>query len=187
MFESFDWNQLNIFGPESSDWIDSVTQVNMSLILKWLKHCLFGLSRNPFMLYCNKVEGTHVEQDGKPLSYFIYCMYLHTHMPISPALSHRVDVLNIILYLWCFSSWVSLGKPNPPVAIMGDDSEWMKLPIDQKCEHKVMSMLHNILYSLSFIPCVLLPKKKMYALKVAGILHHFPAALWHKMQKEDRK
>lgn len=22
--------------------------------------------------------------------------------------------------------------------IMGDDSEWMKLPIDQKCEHKVI-------------------------------------------------
>lgn len=21
---------------------------------------------------------------------------------------------------------------------MGDDSEWMKLPADQKCEHKVM-------------------------------------------------
>lgn len=25
----------------------------------------------------------------------------------------------------------------PPTVTMGDDSEWMKLPIDQKCEHKV--------------------------------------------------
>lgn len=24
---------------------------------------------------------------------------------------------------------------------MGDDSEWMKLPIDQKCEHKVGSLV----------------------------------------------
>lgn len=30
------------------------------------------------------------------------------------------------------------GEPRlPPTATMGDDSEWMKLPIDQKCEHKV--------------------------------------------------
>lgn len=30
-----------------------------------------------------------------------------------------------------------LREAHPPVAAMGDDSEWMKLPVDQKCEHKV--------------------------------------------------
>lgn len=31
------------------------------------------------------------------------------------------------------------GEACPPPALtMGDDSEWMKLPIDQKCEHKVI-------------------------------------------------
>lgn len=29
-------------------------------------------------------------------------------------------------------------------AIMGDDSEWMKLPIDQKCEHKVICLEQNV-------------------------------------------
>lgn len=29
------------------------------------------------------------------------------------------------------------GSPPPRAATMGDDSEWMKLPVDQKCEHKV--------------------------------------------------
>lgn len=27
---------------------------------------------------------------------------------------------------------------------MGDDSEWMKLPIDQKCEHKVSNSVCSV-------------------------------------------
>lgn len=35
---------------------------------------------------------------------------------------------------------------------MGDDSEWMKLPIDQKCEHKVGHLLFG--FGLLYISAV---------------------------------
>lgn len=42
------------------------------------------------------------------------------------------------------------GSPPPrPVAAMGDDSEWMKLPVDQKCEHKVAAGLCVSVFALS--------------------------------------
>lgn len=43
--------------------------------------------------------------------------------------------------------------PAPRVAAMGDDSEWMKLPVDQKCEHKVAAgmLVFVFLCFLSFL------------------------------------
>lgn len=35
---------------------------------------------------------------------------------------------------------------------MGDDSEWMKLPTNQKCEHKVVSS-HPGLIGVVFVAC----------------------------------
>lgn len=34
---------------------------------------------------------------------------------------------------------------------MGDDSEWMKLPIDQKCEHKVGNLVFG--FGLLYVSC----------------------------------
>lgn len=43
------------------------------------------------------------------------------------------------------------GSPPPRrVATMGDDSEWMKLPVDQKCEHKVAAGLCVSVFALIF-------------------------------------
>ena len=51
--------------------------------------------------------------------------------------STRCNFLLIILFCYVFQL-STFGEAHPPrVATMGDDSEWMKLPIDQKCEHKV--------------------------------------------------
>lgn len=37
------------------------------------------------------------------------------------------------------SSSIPFGDVHPLLTTMGDNSEWLKLPIDQKCEHKVNS------------------------------------------------
>lgn len=50
-------------------------------------------------------------------------------------------------------SSVPLGKLSPQAATMGDESEWMKLPIDQKCEHKVsLSFMLVLCECIYFFP-----------------------------------
>lgn len=45
-----------------------------------------------------------------------------------------------MLFFFFFSS-IPFGEVHPLLTTMGDNSEWLKLPIDQKCEHKVMRAL----------------------------------------------
>ena len=46
---------------------------------------------------------------------------------------HVHPSLSVFLFLSVLNSETRLDK----LKIMEDDSEWMKLPVDQKCEHKV--------------------------------------------------
>lgn len=55
-----------------------------------------------------------------------------------PPSSNGWSATNVILMQhYCVFQLNTFGEAHPQAAAMGDDSEWMKLPIDQKCEHKV--------------------------------------------------
>lgn len=49
------------------------------------------------------------------------------------------EYTNIFVVCHFFPSWIPFGEVHPLLTTMGDNSEWLKLPIDQKCEHKVIS------------------------------------------------
>lgn len=58
------------------------------------------------------------------------------------------------IFVFChFSSWIPFGEVHPLLATMGDNSEWLKLPIDQKCEHKVISTFSDCTLFMTMCVC----------------------------------
>lgn len=80
---------------------------------------------------------------------------------------------NFVSIMLLFFSWVPLGKPSPRVATMGDDSEWMKLSIDQKCEHKVTDSLFLLSYFILSIVIQFLLVKRGLEIFVISVTHLF--------------